>query len=159
MSAMRAKSIHRSPVQAVDITGNERRLGARLVSMQKVAENFTRGARRLLPFLVRRRARLVPGQVGPAVIAAEELPSGAFCQVFLEASGKSGWAALRIMNERLAKNDFFVGDYSIADIALFAYTHVADEGGFPLDGFPKIREWINRVTAQSGFISMRSPLS
>ena len=53
-----------------------------------------------------------------------------------------GWAALKIMEDHLAKNDFFVGDYSIADIALFAYTHVADEGGFPLDDFPKIRGWI-----------------
>ncbi len=41
-----------------------------------------------------------------------------------------GWAALKIMEDHLAKNEFLVGDYSIADIALFAYTHVADEGGF-----------------------------
>lgn len=67
-----------------------------------------------------------------------------------------GWAALNIMEEHLAKNDFFVGNYSIADIALFAYTHVADEGGFPLDDFPKIRTWIERVKAQAGFISMDS---
>jgi glutathione S-transferase len=65
-----------------------------------------------------------------------------------------GWAALKIMEDQLAKNDFFVGDYSIADIALFAYTHVADEGGFPLDDFPKIRGWIGRVRAQPGFIPM-----
>jgi glutathione S-transferase len=37
-----------------------------------------------------------------------------------------GWAALKIMEDQLTKSDFFVGDYSIADIALFAYTHVAD---------------------------------
>jgi glutathione S-transferase len=65
-----------------------------------------------------------------------------------------GWAALTIMEEHLSKSDFFVGDYSIADISLFAYTHVSQEGGFPLDGFPKIREWIERVTAQPGFIPM-----
>jgi glutathione S-transferase len=65
-----------------------------------------------------------------------------------------GWAALKIMEEHLAKTDFIVGDYSIADIALFAYTHVADEGGFPLGNFPKIRAWIQRVTAQPGFITM-----
>ena len=65
-----------------------------------------------------------------------------------------GWAALKIMEQHLATTDFFVGDYSIADIALFAYTHVADEGGFPLDDFPKLRAWIQRVTAQPGFITM-----
>jgi len=65
-----------------------------------------------------------------------------------------GWAALNVMGNHLAKNDFFVGGYSIADIALFAYTHVAQEGGFPLDGFPAIRAWIERVKAQPGYIPM-----
>jgi glutathione S-transferase len=65
-----------------------------------------------------------------------------------------GWAAQKIMETHLAKNDFFVGDYTIADIALFAYTHVEHEGGFPLEGFPKIREWIARVKAQPGFVAM-----
>jgi len=65
-----------------------------------------------------------------------------------------GRAALKIMEELLSKNDFFVGDYSIADIALFAYTHVSHEGGFPLDDFPKIRAWIERVQAQPGFVPM-----
>ena len=59
------------------------------------------------------------------------------------------------MEEHLTKNDFFVGDYSIADIALFAYTHVSHEGGFPLGVFPKIRAWIERVKAQPGFVPMR----
>ena len=58
------------------------------------------------------------------------------------------------MEGHLAKHDFFVGDYSIADIALFAYTHVSREGGFPLEDSPKIRAWIERVKAQPGFISM-----
>jgi glutathione S-transferase len=66
-----------------------------------------------------------------------------------------GWAALKIMEDHLGKNDFFVGDYSIADIAFFAYTHVAHEGGFPLDDFPKIRGWIDRVKAQPGFVAMQ----
>jgi glutathione S-transferase len=65
-----------------------------------------------------------------------------------------GWAALKIMEEHLAKNNFFVSDYSMADIALFAYTHVAHEGGFPLDDFSKIRAWIERVQAQPGFVPM-----
>jgi glutathione S-transferase len=66
-----------------------------------------------------------------------------------------GWAALDIVEQHLAKNDFFIGDYSIADIALFAYTHVAEEGGFPLDDFPKIRAWIERVKVQRGFVPMK----
>jgi len=66
-----------------------------------------------------------------------------------------GWAALRVMEGHLSKHDFFVGDYTIADIALFAYTQVSHEGGFPLDNFPKIRAWINRVKAQPGFIPLR----
>jgi len=64
----------------------------------------------------------------------------------------SGWAALKVMEDHLSKNDFFVTDYSIADIAVFAYTHVSHEGGFPLDDFPKIRAWIERVKTQVGFI-------
>ena len=66
-----------------------------------------------------------------------------------------GWAALKIMEEHLAKNSFFVDDYSIADIALFAYTHISHEGGFPLDDFPKIRAWIERVKAQPRFVPMQ----
>ena len=65
-----------------------------------------------------------------------------------------GRAALKIMEDHLAKNDFFVGDYGLADIALFAYTHVAHEGAFPLDDFPRIREWIGRVRTRPGFVSM-----
>ena len=65
-----------------------------------------------------------------------------------------GCAALKVMEDHLSKNDFFVGDYSIADIALFAYTHVSHEGGFPLDDFPRIQAWIEGVKAQPGFVSM-----
>jgi glutathione S-transferase len=72
----------------------------------------------------------------------------------LAARHDGGWNALKVMEGHLAKHDFFVGDYSIADIALFAYTHVSHEGGFPLDDFPKIRAWIARVQRQPGYISM-----
>jgi len=65
-----------------------------------------------------------------------------------------GWTALKLMEEHLATNNFFAGDYSIADIALFAYTQVAHEGGFPLDNFPKVRAWIERVKEQPGFVPM-----
>ncbi|MGB3262894.1 MAG: glutathione S-transferase family protein [Microcoleus sp.] len=66
-----------------------------------------------------------------------------------------GYAALGVMEQHLEKNDFFVGDrYSIADIGLFAYTHVAGEGGFNLTGFPAIQSWIGRVKNQPRYISI-----
>ena len=65
-----------------------------------------------------------------------------------------GWAALKIMEDHLVKTDFFVNDYTIADIALFAYAHVSHEGGFPLDDFPRIQAWIDGVKAQPGFVSI-----
>ena len=60
-----------------------------------------------------------------------------------------GAAALAVMERHLAQRRFFVADtYSIADIALYAYTHVADEGGFDLAGYPAIRTWLERVKSQ-----------
>jgi glutathione S-transferase len=72
----------------------------------------------------------------------------------LELRRDGGWAALKVMEAHLSRNVFFAGDYSIADIALFAYTHVSHEGGFPLDEFPKIRAWIERIKRQPAFIPM-----
>jgi glutathione S-transferase len=65
-----------------------------------------------------------------------------------------GWAALRVMEQHLATRRFFAGDYSIADVALFAYTHVAHEGGFALDDFPHVRAWLDRVRAEPGFVPL-----
>ena len=64
---------------------------------------------------------------------------------------KDGVAALQVMERHLSAKDFFVaGRYTIADIALYAYTHVADQGGFDLSPFPAIRAWLERVRAQPG---------
>jgi glutathione S-transferase len=64
-----------------------------------------------------------------------------------------GYLALDAMEEHLTDRGFFVGDaYSIADIALFAYTHVAHEGGFALARYPAIRAWIGRVEEQPGHV-------
>lgn len=66
-----------------------------------------------------------------------------------------GYAALTVMENHLSDREFFVGErYTIADIALFAYTHVADEGGFELTRFPAIQNWLARVKAQSQYISI-----
>ena len=60
-----------------------------------------------------------------------------------------GYAALDVMEKHLTGRAFFVGErYSIADIALYAYTHVAHEGGFDLSRYPNIRAWLERVRAQ-----------
>jgi glutathione S-transferase len=64
---------------------------------------------------------------------------------------KDGTAALQVMESHLARSSFFVAErYTIADIALYAYTHVADEGGFDLSPFTAIRRWLDRVRAQPG---------
>lgn len=62
---------------------------------------------------------------------------------------EAGVAALGVMEGHLAKRSFFVAErYTIADIALYAYTHVAEEGGFALAPYPAIRAWLARVAAQ-----------
>ncbi len=67
----------------------------------------------------------------------------------------AGYAALALMERHLARHDFLVASrYSIADIALYAYTHVADQGGFDLGRFPAIGAWLERVRAQPGHIAM-----
>jgi glutathione S-transferase len=71
----------------------------------------------------------------------------------LETRQKLGYAALGVMEEHLNSNDYFVGGrYSVADIALYAYTHVADEGGFDLGGYPAILAWLERVSSQPEYI-------
>ena len=66
-----------------------------------------------------------------------------------------GHGALAAMERHLAELEFFVGGrYSIADIALYAYTHVAHEGGFDLAGYPAINAWLDRVAAQPGHITI-----
>jgi glutathione S-transferase len=71
----------------------------------------------------------------------------------LETRQKLGYDALGVMEEHLESNKYFVGGrYSVADISLYAYTHVADEGGFDLDGFPAILAWLERVASQPGYI-------
>jgi glutathione S-transferase len=57
-----------------------------------------------------------------------------------------GYAALDVMERHLIKCPYFVGEaYSIADIALYAYSHVAHEGGFELGGYTAIRQWFRRI--------------
>ncbi|MDB5697729.1 MAG: glutathione S-transferase family protein [Alphaproteobacteria bacterium] len=73
----------------------------------------------------------------------------------LGAKHDAGVAALAVMDRHLDGRAFFVGErLSLADIALFAYTHVAPEGGFDLAPFGHVRSWIERVAAQPGHVAM-----
>ncbi len=66
---------------------------------------------------------------------------------------KAGYVALDAMEHHLDGRTFLVGErYSIADISLYAYTHVAHEGGFDLDPYPAIRAWLERIAAQPGHV-------
>ncbi|OUS25667.1 glutathione S-transferase [Thalassotalea sp. 42_200_T64] len=68
---------------------------------------------------------------------------------------QGGYKALDIMEQHLAKHHFFVDEkYSIADISLYAYTHVAHEGGFDLTHYPNINAWLKRISQQPGFQPM-----
>lgn len=69
----------------------------------------------------------------------------------------AGAAALKLMDEHLAPRHWFVGEsLTLADIALYAYTHVAGSGGFRLGEYPAVQAWLARVAASPGFIPMDS---
>jgi glutathione S-transferase len=85
------------------------------------------------------------GYSGAAERYADQIP----------AKQEGGYAALDAMERHLAQREFLVGGrYSIADIALYAYTHVAHEGGFDLAGYPAIRAWLDSVAAQPGHVAI-----
>jgi len=68
---------------------------------------------------------------------------------------QGGHAALGVLEQRLADHPFLVADrYTIADIGLYAYTHVAAEGGFDLAAYPAVRAWLDRVADQPGHIEI-----
>jgi glutathione S-transferase len=68
---------------------------------------------------------------------------------------RGGERALQAMESHLAHNPFLVADrYTIADIALYAYTHMAPEGGFDLEVYPAVQAWLARVTTQPGHVAI-----
>jgi glutathione S-transferase len=71
----------------------------------------------------------------------------------IEERTAAGHRALAAMERHLEGRTFLVGDdVSLADIAFYAYTHVAHEGGFELDGYPAVRAWLDRVAALPGHV-------
>jgi glutathione S-transferase len=82
------------------------------------------------------------GSVDPAALAAKQA---------------GGHRALEAMERHLAGRKFLVGErYTLADISLYAYTHVAGEGGFDLERYPAIRGWIDRVASQAGHVTIEA---
>ena len=68
---------------------------------------------------------------------------------------EGGHKALAVMEIQLQKSKYLLGDsLTIADISLFAYTHVADEGGFDLSKYPAVLAWVYRIEAQTDFIQL-----
>jgi glutathione S-transferase len=77
-------------------------------------------------------------------------------QTSLKEKKAGGYKALDVMEQQLLRHPFITGDsYNIADIALFAYTHVADEGGFSLEEYPAIRGWIAAIQARPNYVPMK----
>jgi glutathione S-transferase len=73
----------------------------------------------------------------------------------IPAKRAAGEAALKLMDEHLAQRAWFVGGgATLADIALFAYTHVCEQGCFALDDYPAVSAWLARIKALPGFVAM-----
>ncbi len=76
-------------------------------------------------------------------------------QVEYESKQEGGHRALAVMEQQLAFSAFLVEDHlTVADISLYAYTHVAEEGGFDLKKYPAIQAWLSRVSAYPGYVAM-----
>jgi glutathione S-transferase len=85
-------------------------------------------------------------------------PGGAAARI--AANAEKGKQALEVMERHLRDHDWFgIGQYSPADIALYAYTHVAHEGGFDLAGYPAVLGWLARARARPGHIGLMQETS
>jgi len=88
-------------------------------------------------------------------LTIKHLEDTPFDKQLLAQKQEQGRQALGVMETHLKDRNYFVGDrYTIADIALYGYTHVADEGGFVLSDYPAICEWLDRVREQPGHVTM-----
>ena len=74
----------------------------------------------------------------------------------IEERTPGGYAALDVMDRRLDTHEFLAGDYSIADVALYAYTHVAHQGGFDLAAYANVNRWLDAVANQPGHIDIEA---
>lgn len=93
--------------------------------------------------------------IAVARFIAKYVPKDHPRQALLPQLREKGEQALQVMEQHLAQRDFFVANrYSIADIALFAYTHCADDGGFVIQNYPAICAWLERIRSQPNFAKM-----
>jgi glutathione S-transferase len=87
----------------------------------------------------------------------KHLPEGHQRYVDLPRLQQRGYEALNVMEQQLGNHQFIAGDtYSIADIALFAYTHDAAAGGFDLLNYPHLQTWLARIKAQPRFVAQEN---
>ncbi|MEC7120039.1 MAG: glutathione S-transferase family protein [Pseudomonadota bacterium] len=74
-----------------------------------------------------------------------------------EAKQAGGHRALTVMNQQLQQTPYLIGQtFSTADISLYAYTHVAHEGGFDLSAYPAVQAWLNRIQTQPYYVDMKA---
>ena len=92
-----------------------------------------------------------------AVMRFWSLAGIAVAEEVREAKLQAGHKALAALQRHLGRHRFLVGDrYSIADIALYGYVHVAPEGGFALEGYPAVRAWLARMAEHPGHITIQA---
>jgi glutathione S-transferase len=110
----------------------------------------------VLRWLLYEQADMIPGIAGLRF----RLVTGRLAPDSPDAQGRraAGAEALALLDERLGEQPFLAaGRYTIADIAVYAYVHVADEAGFDLADYPAVRDWIARVEATPGFMNDLQP--
>jgi glutathione S-transferase len=91
------------------------------------------------------RFRLITGRLSADDPEAERRRSGAY-------------EVLALLDGHLARRDFFVGDaYSVADVGIYGYVHVAQEAGLDLERYAALRAWLARVQAQPGYMNDLEP--
>ena len=108
---------------------------------------------RLASYMVVKGAELKDGLL--RIDLARELPETLKPRRIEIRSGENGLAALDLMDKHLAERKWFVADqFSLADICLFAYTHVADEADFDLEAYPEIVRWMERIMTMDGHVGL-----
>ena len=100
----------------------------------------------IVPSIGSLRVRLAAGVIDPSSSAAKRFTA-------------SGTAALRLLEDHLRERDFLVGGrYTLADLCIYAYVHVAPEAGFDLAEYPAVSAWIERVEATPGHVDDLVPI-
>lgn len=138
--------------------------GEILTQSNAVLNYFAHGTR-LMPDTALGRARVHEWQFFEQYNHEPTIAVRRFIQKFLgmpaerkadyDSREEGGYRALTIMENHLAAHPFLVGQsYTAADVSLYAYTHVAHEGGMEMSRFPAIRNWLERVREQPGYIGM-----